>query len=139
MARPKHERANGATQAEQASAETHLEQTPQPEPQGDGSPENHATVQEAAQPDVEPGPEDFARHTGSRLIQDHEQDMRLLDDLQRRLEKRAHEIATRTRKKGANAVVPIGGKMYQPRAKPGTNGETMILAELKDRFSASID
>lgn len=139
---------NGSTNAAPVSAEqttetqaseAQPEQAPPPEPQGDGNPENPTTVHEAEAPQGEPGPEDFHVHSGARLIADHEQDLRLQEELDARIGKRANEIAKRTRKKGANAIVAIGGKTFQPRAKPGTNGETMILAEAKERVSASLD
>lgn len=142
-------RRNGSTNTAPASAEqateiqTSASDASQETPADDTTAANDAPATEQPgeqEPQQgEPGPEDFARHTGARLIQDHDQDLHALDALEKRLGKRAHEIAVRTRKKGANAIVVIGGRTFQPRAKPGTSGETMILAEVKERFSASLD
>lgn len=131
---------NGAASApEQTTPEAQPEQASAPEPQGDGNPENTAPHQEAAQQDGEPGPEDFARHTGARLIQDHEHDLRLQAEVDDRIRRRGHEIATRLRKSGPNATVTIGGKEHVARQRPANSGGGMLLAEVGKRVAASLD
>lgn len=154
MARQRNGSANTApVSAEQATEAPAPEQAP-PEPQGDGSPENPPTAQEgergqrsetvaelAADGGLlgEPGPEDFARHTGARLIQDHEHDLRLQAEVDDRIRRRGHEIATRLRKSGPNATVTIGGKEHVARQRPANSGGGMLLAEVGKRVAASLD
>lgn len=123
--------------AEPTAPEAQPEQAP-PEAQGDGSPESPATVQEPEPPQGEPGPEDFARHTGARLVSDHEQDLRLQEELADRLKRRGHEIATRLRKSGPNATVIIGGKEHVARQRPANSGGGMLLAEVGTRTPTAL-
>jgi hypothetical protein len=131
---------NGAAIArEQTTPEAQPEQATPPEPQGDGNPENPATVQDAAPPQDEPGPEDFARHSGARLREEHARDLALLDDVERRIRARADAIARRLQAAGPGATIEIGGKTYEARAKARTGGEVMALSEVRQRVAVSLD
>lgn len=141
--RKKNDGNNGASIApEQTTPETQPEHAPPPEPQGEGNPENPAQAGEQEPPaesQDEPGPEDFARHTGARLIQDHEHDLRIQAEVEDRIRRRGHEIATRLRKSGPNATVTIGGKEHVARQRPANSGGGMLLAEVGKRVAASLD
>lgn len=134
-------RGNGAATI-QEPAEERTQATPEPErapeeaPQG--APVGETTATEA--PAEEPGPEDFEKHDGKRLISDQEADLKTQEAVEERLKKRGHVIATRARLKGGpNAIVMINGKPHQPRARPANSGGGMLLAEVKPRVEASID
>jgi hypothetical protein len=139
MAKPKADKVNGSTQAEQIGAE---------QPAGDGvadgaqpgDPGALAETSATEAPQGEPGPEDFDRHTGARLIADHERDLALVAQAQKRIEKRADVIATRARAKGgANAIVVIGDTPFAPRQRQAKLGGGMMLVELSKRSEPSLD
>lgn len=88
----------------------------------------------------EPGPEDFERHSGARLIADHERDLYTLDQVKRRLKGREPVIAARALKSGAkNPIVKIGSRVFTPRKRPEKAGGGIGLAEVGERSEASLD
>ena len=88
----------------------------------------------------EPGPEDFERHGGARLISDHERDLELLADVERRIKNRGPVIAARALKSGGkNPIVKIGGRVFTPRKRPEKAGGGIGLAEVGERSEASLD
>jgi hypothetical protein len=139
MAKAKADRANGSIQAEQIGAE-------QPAVDGvadgaqTGEPGPLAETSAIEAPQGEPGPEEFERHSGARLIADHERDLALVAQAQKRIEKRADVIATRARAKGgANAIVVIGDTPFAPRQRQAKLGGGMMLVELSKRSEPSLD
>jgi hypothetical protein len=132
MAKPKADKVNGVTQAEQA---------PVADDAGDVPPTGqHETPQDLALPQGEPGPEDFERHSGARLIEDHAADLALEIDVQRRIRNRGPVIAARALKGGGkNPVVKIGSRVFTPRKRPEKAGGGIGLAEVGERSEASLD
>lgn len=120
------------TQTDDTASATEAPPTAQPGEQGPPGGFDVLAVEE-------PGPEDFARHTGARLIQDHEHDLALQAEVDDRIRRRGHEIATRLRKSGPNATVTIGGKEHVARQRPANSGGGMLLAEVGKRVAASLD
>lgn len=138
MARPNRGNSsnNGAASApEQTTPEAQPEQAT-PEPHDDGAAE---VPLESAPSQDEPGPEDFGRHSGARLREDHARDIALQDEIDRRLRARADVIARRLNAAGPGATIEIGGKAYEARAKARSNGEVMQLSEVKKRVAVSLD
>lgn len=124
------------------------------EPQGGAAPESvdkapAGVAFEPEQPQGEPGPEDFERHAGARLLEDHARDLaesaRLaaeLKDVDGRIAKRGHVIAVRAEGKGGNGrnpVIRIGGQLFVPKARPAKHGGGMMLVEQVERREASIE
>lgn len=136
----KKDKGNGAPQAEQANVEQQLA--------GDGSAEVLPAAQtgDTAATDApqEPpgivlgGPEDFERHSGARLQEDHAADLRLQDEVESRLRKRGDVIAKRLRKNGVNATVEINGVEYVARQRPRCPGE-MMLSEVPKLVKSTLD
>lgn len=127
---------NGAASApEQTTPEAQPEQATAHESQEDGAAEGPLHVA----PQGEPGPEDFARHSGARLREDHARDLALQDEIDRRIRARADAIARKLHAAGAGATIEIGGKTYEARAKPRSNGETMTLSEVRKRVPISLE
>lgn len=141
-------RRNGSTNTAPASAEqateiqTSASDASQETPADDTTAANDAPATEQPgeqEPQQgEPGPEDFARHTGARLVADHEHDLRLQEEVTDRLKRRGHEIATRLRKSGPNATVIIGGKEHVARQRPANSGGGMLLAEVSARTPTAL-
>lgn len=128
----------GSTQAEQIGAEQPASDGVTEASPGGPGPLAESSATEA--PQGEPGPEDFERHTGARLIADHERDLALVAQTQKRIEKRADVIATRARAKGgANAIVVIGDTPFAPRQRQAKLGGGMMLVELSKRSEPSLD
>jgi hypothetical protein len=138
MAKPKADRVNGSTQAEQIGAE---------QPAGDGAadgaqPGETGALAATSGTDAmdEPGPEDFERHSGARLIEDHAADLALEIDVHRRIRNRGPVIAARALKGGGkNPVVKIGSRVFTPRKRPEKSGGGIGLAEVGERSEASLD
>jgi hypothetical protein len=128
----------GSTQAEQLGAE---------QPAGNGAsdgaqPAEPEALAETSGTDAldEPGPEDFERHNGARLIADHAADLALETDVQRRIRNRGPVIAARALKGGGkNPVVKIGSRVFTPRKRPKKAGGGIGLAEVGERSEASLD
>lgn len=137
MAKAKADKVNGGIQAEQIGAE---------QPAGDGAPDGAQSVEpgpiaETSGTDAldEPGPEDFERHSGARLIEDHAADLALEEAVKRRLRNRAPVIAQRAIDSGAkNPVVKIGERLFAPRKRPDRDGGGNGLAEIRERTMAAI-
>lgn len=150
MARPNSRGSNSnngaATAPEQTTTtEAQSEHGTAPEPgdggQGDGSPLAGPPT-EAAQ--GEPGPEDFNRHAGPRLLEDQARDLEMFDGARRRIRERGDVIARRTldaaAKRGErNPSVKIGGRVFTPRKRPAKAGGGIGLAEVGERSETSID
>ena len=141
----KAEKKNGATQQPEAAAE----QAPPVEmpcaSHDDGGPADTSpavTIGETTATEVpqdEPGPEDFERHDGKRLLADHERDLQVLEDVERRIKSRGPVIAARAMKSGArNPIIKIGNRVFTPRKRPEKAGGGIGLAEVGDRSEVSI-
>jgi hypothetical protein len=145
MAKDKGEkRGNGAAVQ---SASTEVETLVQPETSspaestaGDTSAQQYGetTATEAPAQD-EPGPEDFARHDSARLLSDHERDLKIQEDVERRIKNRGPVIAERAMRGGArNPVVRIGSRLFTPRKRPEKAGGGIGLAEVSERSEISL-
>jgi hypothetical protein len=139
MAKPKADKVNGVTQAEQIGAE---------QPAGDGVADGAQAVEPGPlaessateAPQGEPGPEEFERHSGARLIEDHAADLALQEAVERRIRNRAPVIAQRAIDSGAkNPIVKIGDRLFAPRKRPERGGGGNGLAEIRERTVASFD
>lgn len=130
---------NGASTApEQTTPEAQPEQAT-PEPHDDGAAE---VPLESATPQGGPGPEDFARHPGPRLVSEHAADLALRDEVERRIASRAVVIAERAmrgRRRGEVPIVKIGTHEFTVRARPAKHGGGHMLAEVGKRAEASLD
>lgn len=140
MARPNSRGNNSNNGAAIAPEQT----TPEAQPEQATAPESHddraaEAPLESAPPQGEPGPEDFARHSGARLREDHARDLALQEEIDRRLRARADVIARRLQAAGPGATIEIGGKVYEARAKARTGGEVMTISEVRKRIAVSID
>lgn len=90
-------------------------------------------------PADEPGPEDFEKHSGARLIEDQGRDLKIQEETAKRIKARGHVMATRLRRQGPHATVQINGQDYIARARPEKNGGGMMLAEVTPRVTGSLD
>jgi hypothetical protein len=140
MAKAKADRANGSIQAEQIGAEQPavdgaVEMPPTAQP-GEQEPPGETSGTDALD---EPGPEDFERHSGAKLIEDHAADLALAIDVERRIRNRAPVIAQRAIESGAkNPIVKIGDRLFAPRKRPEKDGGGTGLAEIRERTVAVI-
>lgn len=134
---PMDERLQVASEAERAPEEAPVDATADDTA---GAAEMPLTAQPGEQepPQDEPGPEDFERHTGSRLVSDHEADLLLLEQVKKRIDKREEVIGSRLRAKGAHATIFIGGREYVARQKPNSGGR-MGIAKVGPRVATSLD
>jgi hypothetical protein len=57
----------------------------------------------------------------------------------RRIRARAEAIARRLQAAGPGATIEIGGKVYESRARPRSNGEVMQLSEVRRRVPVSLE
>lgn len=129
---------NGAATINEQPTEQQIQVAPEaeraPEETQHGAPVGETTGTEA--PAEEPGPRDFKRHSGARLVSDHEANLALRRELDDLIEAREEEIGSRLRARGKHATIRIAGSEYVARQKPGGK---MGIAKVGPRVETSLD
>ncbi len=140
MGKKDEKKGNGAATIQETPAEEQRQRAPEAEHAAEesqpGAPVGETTATEA--PTEEPGQEDFERHSGARLVEDHAKDLALQEEIKKRIAKREEVIAARVRAKGINATVFIAGQEYTARQKSNGGGK-LGLAKVNPRVPTSID